>query len=600
MRDADTILGIIHERGKARLPLEDIYRQLYNPQLYLRAYDRIRRNEGAMTPGVTAETVDSMSLEKIMGIIEAVRHERYRWTPVRRVYIPKKSGKLRPLGMPTWSDKLLQEVIRSILEAYYEPQFSPASHGFRPDRGCHTALAAVQQWWGMKWFIEGDISKCFDMLDHQVLMRILGEKLHDNRFLRLIENTLKAGYLEEWRWNATHSGSPQGGVISPILSNIYLDRLDQYVTTTLIPGINRGKKRAENLQYAMMTKRVLRAKEKGDKERHRQLVLKRRTLPSVVPDDPDFRRLRYVRYADDFLLAFVGPKAEAEEIKRQLRGFLRDELKLELSDEKTLITHAHEEAAKFLGYEISISHADDKLTRNKRSVNGAVILRVPQDVIAGKRAAYMEKGKPIHRRELVNDSDFAILVKYQAEYRGVVQYYILAHNVARLGYLHHTMQTSLTKTLANKHKTSVQETMRRYATTITTAYGTMKCLKVEIPRDGKPPLVAQFGGIPRRRKKTAVLSDVPILPPRHWRATDVVKRLLADSCELCGSKVDIQVHHIRKLADLHKGGRREKPLWMKTMAAKRRKTLVVCQSCHSGIHAGKPRKQGVELESRIP
>ncbi len=216
MRDADTVLGIICERGKTGLPLEDIYRQLYNPQLYLRAYDRIRRNDGAMTPGVTAETVDGMSLEKIKGIIEAVRFERYQWTPARRVYIPKKDGKLRPLGMPTWSDKLLQEVMRSLLEAYYEPQFSPASHGFRPERGCHTALSEVaNRWKGTKWFIEGDISKCFDMLDHQVLMKILGEKLHDNRFLRLIENMLKAGYLEEWKWNATHSGTPQGGVITP-------------------------------------------------------------------------------------------------------------------------------------------------------------------------------------------------------------------------------------------------------------------------------------------------------------------------------------------------------------------------------------------------
>jgi group II intron reverse transcriptase/maturase len=216
MRDAETVLGIIHERGQAGLPLEDLYRQLYNPQLYLRAYDRLRQNDGAMTPGVTEETVDGMSLETIGGIIEAVRFERFRWTPVKRVYIPKSNGKLRPLGLPTWTDKLLQDVMRSLLEAYYEPQFSPQSHGFRPNHGCHTALLDVQRnWKGMKWFIEGDITKCFDMLDHTVLMKTLAEKLHDNRFLRLIENMLKAGYLEDWRWNATYSGSPQGGVITP-------------------------------------------------------------------------------------------------------------------------------------------------------------------------------------------------------------------------------------------------------------------------------------------------------------------------------------------------------------------------------------------------
>jgi len=163
MREAATVLGIIHARGRRGLPLEDIYRQLYNPRLYLRAYDRLRNNQGALTPGVTEETVDGMFLAKIGAIIDAVRQERYRWRPVKRTYIPKKNGKRRPLGLPTWSDKLLQEVIRSILEAYYEPQFSPHSHGFRPDHGCHTALAAVQRTWkGTRWFIEGDIAQCFD------------------------------------------------------------------------------------------------------------------------------------------------------------------------------------------------------------------------------------------------------------------------------------------------------------------------------------------------------------------------------------------------------------------------------------------------------
>jgi group II intron reverse transcriptase/maturase len=241
MRNAATVLGVIYERGKRGLPLEDIYRQLFNRDLYLRAYGRLYRNDGAMTPGATAETVDAMSLAKIDAIIDDIRHERYRWTPVRRTYVPKKSGKLRPLGLPTWSDKLLQEVMRSILEAYYEPQFSSHSHGFRRGRGCHTALREMTQHWrGVKWFIEGDIHQCFDSLDSTVLLSILGEKLHDNRFLRLMSNLFKAGYLEEWTYHPTLSGVPQGGVCSPILMNIYLDRLDQFVETTLLPTYNHG------------------------------------------------------------------------------------------------------------------------------------------------------------------------------------------------------------------------------------------------------------------------------------------------------------------------------------------------------------------------
>jgi group II intron reverse transcriptase/maturase len=221
MRNADAVLGVIRERGRRRLPLEDIYRQLYNRDLYLRAYGRIYRNDGAMTPGSTPETVDAMSLEKIGAIIGLLRQERYRWTPVRRTYIPKRSGKLRSLGIPTWSDKLLQEVIRSLLEAYYEPQFSGHSHGFRPGRGCHTALGEITRHWrGIKWYIEGDLVQCFDRLDHSVLLSTLSDKLHDSRFLRLLSNPLQAGYLEDWKYHATLSGSPQGGVVSPILSNV--------------------------------------------------------------------------------------------------------------------------------------------------------------------------------------------------------------------------------------------------------------------------------------------------------------------------------------------------------------------------------------------
>ena len=217
MRDAETTLLIIEDRGKKNLPLENVYRRLYNPDLYLRAYGRLYRTEGAMTQGTTEETVDGMSQEKILDIIEKLECERYRWTPVRRTYIEKKgSTKMRPLGIPTWTDKLLQEVMRSILEAYYEPQFSPSSHGFRPRRGCHTALKEIfHTWTGTRWFIEGDIKGCFDNIDHTVLLSIIREKIHDNRFLILVENLLKAGYLEKWDYRPTLSGTPQGGIITP-------------------------------------------------------------------------------------------------------------------------------------------------------------------------------------------------------------------------------------------------------------------------------------------------------------------------------------------------------------------------------------------------
>jgi group II intron reverse transcriptase/maturase len=216
MQNAGTVLGVLRERGRRGLPCDELYRQLFNPQLYLLAYGRIYANQGAMTPGADGETADGTSLARIGRIIDALRHERYRFKPVRRTWIPKKNGKKRPLGLPSWSDKLVGEVIRLLLEAYYEPQFSDRSYGFRPGRGCHTALRKVADTWtGTTWFIEGDISDCFGSLDHEVMARILAEKICDNRFLRLLRNMLKAGYLEDWKWNATLSGVPQGGVVTP-------------------------------------------------------------------------------------------------------------------------------------------------------------------------------------------------------------------------------------------------------------------------------------------------------------------------------------------------------------------------------------------------
>jgi len=240
----------------------------------------IYSNKGAMTKGPTQETADGMTMEKIGAIIDALRHERYRFSPVRRIYIPKKPGKLRPLGLPSWSDKLVSEVVRLLLEAYYEPQFSNRSHGFRPGRGCHTALREVADGWtGMTWFIEGDVSNCFGSLDHEVMVSILSEKIHDGRFLGLISKMLSAGYLEDWRWNATLSGCPQGGVASPILFNIYLHKLDRYVETVLIPQYTKGKVRRLNPAYNRLQGRIAYARSRGNRDKTRRLRLRARATP---------------------------------------------------------------------------------------------------------------------------------------------------------------------------------------------------------------------------------------------------------------------------------------------------------------------------------
>jgi group II intron reverse transcriptase/maturase len=586
MQSAATVLGVLRERGRRGLPLERLYRQLFNPQLYLLAYGKLYSNQGAMTPGVDAETVDGMTLGKIGRIIDALRGERYRFRPVRRVRIPKKSGKgkTRPLGLPTWSDKLVGEVVRLLFEAYYEPQFSDRSHGFRHGRGCHTALREVANTWtGTTWFVEGDITGCFDSFDQTIMVEALGEKIHDNRFLRLLHNMLRAGYLEDWTWNATPSGVPQGGPLSPILSNIYLHRLDTFVETVLIPRYTRGQRRAANPAYQRARDAIRQARKRGDRTVVRSLRKQMRGMPSQNPSDPGYRRLRYCRYADDTLLGFTGPKAEAEEIKQRLAQFLREDLKLELSQDKTLITHARSQRARFLSYEIDVVHNDRKTTGGRRTANGTVGLHVPPDVIKAKCAPFLQRGNPVHQPHLFNEDDYSIVAAYGARYRGIVNYYLLAGDVHRLSRLRWVMLTSLLKTLAGKHGSTVSKMARKYQATIDTPHGPRACLQVSVERgESRRPLIARFGGIPLKRQKNAVITDrssIPAIRPR-----ELITRLLTGRCEICKQTQDIEAHHVRKLADLHEPGQPQ-PEWTKIMAKRRRKTLIVCKACHDTIHA---------------
>jgi group II intron reverse transcriptase/maturase len=603
MRETHTILQLLRERGKKRLPLKRVYRLLYNPDLFLTAYGRIYRNQGAMTKGTTEETADGMAVDKINTIIDDLRHERYRWSPARRVNIPKKNGTKRPLGVQSWSDKLVQEAIRLLLDAYLEPQFSPHSHGFRPERGCHTALREIyHNWVGSVWFIEGDISKCFDALSHELLLSILRETIKDERFLRLISGLLKAGYLEDWRWNQTYSGTPQGSIISPILANLYLDKLDKFVEHVLIPQYTKGTKRKANKAYEKLMHRASYLARTGRKEEARSVRKPAQKLSSIDPQDPDYRRLRYCRYADDFLLGFVGPKEEAEEIKHRLRAFLQEELKLALSEAKTLITHARTETARFLNYEIHTLQEDThRDRRDRRTLNGGMGLRVPEEVIKNKCQRYKQHSrKVLHRTELINDSDLSIIALYQAEYRGLVEYYRLAYNLHRLTTLEGVMEQSLTKTLATKHKLSVPKVYRKYQATFREGKKRFKVLQTIIEREGKKPLVARWGGISLHWDIKAPIKDHRMfLGPSR---SELEKRLLANTCEYCGTTGDterIEVHHIRALKDLATYDGREKPAWVKIMAARKRKTLVLCATCHQDVTYGRPmRRKSVSVSRK--
>jgi group II intron reverse transcriptase/maturase len=486
---------------------------------------------------------------------------------------------------------MIQEVVRSILEAYYEPRFSEHAHGFRPHRGCHTALDRIHKHWtGTKWFIEGDIKGCFDNIDHTILTNILRENIQDNRFLRLIEGSLKAGYCEEWTYHPSLSGTPQGGIVSPILSNIYMDRLDSYVENTLIPAYTRGKRRRDHPEYGRLASQLWRYRELGRRERAEILRKEMQQYPSVDPDDPEYRRLRYVRYADDFLLGLAGAQADAEEIKARLTTFLTAELPRTLAAEKTLITNAYAGRARFLGYEIGVMKSQTKFDANRqRTVNGKVGLYIPEDVIQTKRKRYYRDGKVVHRPELENESEYDIITRYQWEYRGLVEYYCRAYNLKGRGYLRYTMETSLLKTLAHKNRTTLVKTNKRLQARTQTPHGPRKSLTLTIPREGKKPLVAIFGGISLARKDAAITDQVTI--PYTNRRSEIVERLLKNTCEVCGAKDKVQMHHVRKLADLNKKGQREKPHWMKIMIARKRKSIPLCHKCHMDIHYNRPKSK---------
>lgn len=585
MQNAQTYLEIVRSRGERRLELRRVYRNLKNKEFYLEAYAKLQANTGALTPGTDRQdTVDGMSLRRIDRIIAAVAKGEYRWKPVRRTYLAKRNGGQRPLGVPNWSDKLLQEVIRIILTAYYEPQFTETSHGFRPGRGCHTALQSIYYTWnGTKWFIEGDIKACFDEINHEKLLDVIGRNIKDQRFLKLLRGMLKAGYLEGWTFNRTYSGTPQGGVISPLLANIFLNELDQFIEKELIPQYIRGKERRRSKEYQRLTNQMVRAKKKGDVKQYRRLRKQRNCHPSVDTNDPQYRRLKYIRYADDFILSFIGPKSEARTIKQEIGKFL-ETLGLRLSMEKTKITHAATERARFLGYDIFIAQADTQRCNGRRSINGKPMLSVPREIVEEWKKRYKRHNKPHHRAELIEHSDYDIVMTYNMEFQGLVNYYALAHDVATKLYpVKWVWMQSLVKTIANKHKRTVSWVYRKYYRK--SPEGVM-AIAVEVKREGQDTLISWFGAKPIRFSKKVVIADQKT---QLWaNRSDVIRRLLADKCELCDSTKDVQVHHVRKLKDIKRRyqGRAQPPKWVKKMAALRRKTLVVCAACHQSIHAG--------------
>ena len=487
MRSPERVLNSLNEHSKdSSYKFERLYRILFNEELFYVAYQKIASNGGSTTKGSDGRSIDEMSLARIETLIASLKDESYQPHPSRRVHIPKKNGKTRPLGIPAFEDKLVQEVVRMILEAIYEGHFETTSHGFRPKRSCHTALLHIQKTFsGAKWFIEGDIKGFFDNIDHDVLVGILRERISDDRFIRLIRKFLKAGYVEDWTFHNTYSGMPQGGIVSPILANIYLDKLDKYVKE-YIRHFDMGTKRRpgkESNDLANERKRTVRKLKKikdGTEKaalvaRLKAIEQERAAFPSGDEMDGSYRRLKYIRYADDFILGVIGSKEDALRIKEDIKSFLSESLALELSEEKTLITHTGK-SAKFLGYEIFVRKSNDtkrsKYGVLRRVFNKRIQLALGKDTFKKKLLEYRVLEIKIHngkeywkaksRPKLSNNNDFEILDRYNKEIKGIYNYYCLANNCSSLSKLGYIMKYSMYKTFAAKYRSKVKKICRKY------------------------------------------------------------------------------------------------------------------------------------------
>ena len=600
MRSPERVLNSLNEHSKdSSYKFERLYRILFNEELFYVAYQKIASNGGSTTKGSDGRSIDEMSLARIETLIASLKDESYQPHPSRRVHIPKKNGKTRPLGIPAFEDKLVQEVVRMILEAIYEGHFETTSHGFRPKRSCHTALLHIQKTFsGAKWFIEGDIKGFFDNIDHDVLVGILRERISDDRFIRLIRKFLKAGYVEDWTFHNTYSGMPQGGIVSPILANIYLDKLDKYVKEYIRHfdmGTKRrpGKESNDLANERKWTVRKLKKVKDGTEKaalvaRLKAIEQERAAFPSGDEMDGSYRRLKYIRYADDFILGVIGSKEDAQRIKEDIKSFLSESLALELSEEKTLITHTGK-SAKFLGYEITVTRNNhqrrDVQGRLRRTYGKRVRLNVSMATLRDKLLEYgameiklrngKEIWKPKCRSGLIFNDDLEILDRYNRETVGFCNYYLIANNCVVLHNFRYIMEYSMYKTFAGKYRSTVRKINKKYRLN--------KLFTVKYEQQGVIKS-RTFYKTSFKRRTTAFNGSCDIEPYSiaDVSRTNLTDRLKAEKCELCGATGKLIMHHVRNLKDL-KG----KESWKRLMSARKRKTIALCPSCHRLRHLGK-------------
>jgi nicotine oxidoreductase len=579
---------------------DDLYRLMYREDLYILAYERIKSKPGNMTAGSDGATLDGFSLQTIGEIIQAMRTEQFQFKPVRQEFIPKPNGKMRKLGIPCVRDKIVQEVMRMILEAIYDSPygayFSDVNHGFRPNRSCHTALQEYRgKWTASNWIIEGDIHACFDELDLQVLVNTLRKKIQDERFLNLIWKLLKAGYMDlHGEKRESLIGSPQGSLLSPLLANVYLHEFDEFMQG-LRARLEVGSKKRPNpvYQHLASRKRQLVARKQTKTKGFREIVKQMRKLPTVMENDSKFIRVKFLRYADDWIVGVCGPKHLAEDIKMDSKDFLFGTLKLRLSEEKTHITNVRAEEAHFLGTTLTIGNggiAKVVLTTNRwgrpfkrRSTGWETVMKAPVEKLTKRlrdKGFCTPDGKPLAKPAWARLDEDQIVALYSAVNRGIQNYYRFVDNWRNLARIQHILRFSLAKTLACKLKISIRRVFRRF--------GKDLCIKVA-GKDGKGDREVRFflnqdWSKNREAFQRGNQADMDMLVLSARMRT---RSKLGKPCCICGKsaqETQIVMHHVRHLRKLSQ--KREPVGFNQVLRMLNRKQIPVCEPCHQKIHQG--------------
>uniref|UniRef100_UPI001FA6C0EA hypothetical protein n=1 Tax=Ciborinia camelliae TaxID=647257 RepID=UPI001FA6C0EA len=450
----------------------DIYKLMFNVRMYEVASHKLGSRAGNMTPGRTPVRLDGKSQEWIKETIDQMRDGTFQFKPGRRVLNPKRgSSNTRPLTIAPPRDKVVLEVMRMILEAIFETTFSDNSHGFRPKRNSHTALRQVKTQFGaVTTYIEGDISKCFDSFDHKILIDLVKRRVSDTRFIQLIWKALRAGYMEFHTSQHSIIDTLQGSIVSPLLANIYLHELDLYIEK-LKTNYDKGGVASKNPEYRKLEYQRSKANKAGDSTLGKKYLKRMQQTNSRLTNDPKFRRIYYVRYAEYWFMAVRGPRSDSVDMLQSIRQMLGNSLKLDLSVEKSKIIHPRVEPALFLGTLISISNHNGYTRGNnhqKVKVASQIRMLAPMDrifnklTIGGFMSAKYKSGIP-RFIWLANNKD-SIIKLYNSVLSGYLDYYRFTHNYPRVASsLEFILKTSCAKLLAAKYKLgSVTKVIKRY------------------------------------------------------------------------------------------------------------------------------------------